>query len=199
LSSENGKKGKIYVISAPSGTGKTTVIKRIKEIHPEIRFSISAATRNPRGTEVDGKDYFFISSEEFMHRVETGDFVEWEEVFGNLYGTLKSELVDRVRGGDDVILEIDVKGALSVKNQFNDAILIFLLPPSIDELASRLSGRKTEKPEELKRRIARAELEFSFKDKFDHWVINNDLETCVSEVLELISKPKTLGDNQLWA
>lgn len=188
-------KGKIYVVSAPSGTGKTTVIKKIKEIHPEIRFSISAATRSPRGAEVSGKDYHFMSKTEFMKKVEADEFVEWEEVFGNLYGTLKSELVDTVNKGEDVILEIDVKGALNIKKQFPESVLIFLQPPSIEELIARLTGRNTEKPEELKRRIARAELEFSFSDKFDHCVINNDLDACVNEVLLLISKPKTFGGN----
>ncbi len=189
-------KGGIYVISAPSGTGKTTIIKRIKELRPGIRFSISAATRKPRGIEENGKDYYFISREEFQKKIDAGEFVEWEEVFGNLYGTLKSELVDTVSKGEDVILEIDVKGALSVKAQFPEAILIFLMPPSFDELVARLTGRNTEGPEELKRRISRAELEFSFSDKFDHRVVNNELDKCVAEVLELLEQPKTIGGNQ---
>lgn len=189
-------KGEIYVISAPSGTGKTTIIKRIKELRPEIRFSISAATRKPRGVEENGKDYYFISREEFQKKIDAGEFVEWEEVFGNLYGTLKSELVDTVSKGEDVILEIDVKGALNVKAQFPEAILIFLMPPSFDELVARLTGRNTEGPEELKRRISRAELEFSFSDKFDHRVVNNELDKCVTEVLELLDQPKTIGGNQ---
>lgn len=194
--SSNKVLGKIYVISAPSGTGKTTIIKRIKEIRPEIRFSISAATRNPRGIEVNGKDYYFLSKDDFMKKVEAGEFVEWEEVFGNYYGTLKSELVDTVEKGEDVILEIDVKGALNIKQQFPESVLVFLLPPSIEELVARLTGRNTEKQEELEKRIARAELEFSFREQFDHCVVNNDLEECVNEVLELISKPKTIGGNQ---
>ena len=194
--SSNKEQGKIYVISAPSGTGKTTIIKRIKEIRPEIRFSISAATRNPRGIEINGKDYYFLSKDDFMKKVEAGEFVEWEEVFGNYYGTLKSELVDTVEKGEDVILEIDVKGALSIKQQFPEAVLVFLLPPSFEELVARLTGRNTEKQEELEKRIARAELEFSFREQFDHCVVNNDLEECVNEVLELISKPKTIGGNQ---
>lgn len=189
-------KGEIYVISAPSGTGKTTIIKRIKELRPEIRFSISAATRKPRGVEENGKDYYFISREEFQKKIDAGEFVEWEEVFGNLYGTLKSELVDTVSKGEDVILEIDVKGALNVKAQFPEAILIFLMPPSFEELVARLTGRNTEGPEELKRRISRAELEFSFSDKFDHRVVNNELDKCVTEVLELLDQPKTIGGNQ---
>ncbi len=190
------ERGKIYVISAPSGTGKTTIINKIKEIRPGIRFSISAATRNPRGTEVNGKDYYFLSIDDFMKKVEAGEFVEWEEVFGNYYGTLKSELVDTVEKGEDVILEIDVKGALNIKQQFPESILVFLLPPSIEELVARLKGRNTEKQAELERRIARAELEFSFREQFDHCVVNNDLEECVNEVLELISKPKTFGGSQ---
>ncbi len=189
-------KGEIYVISAPSGTGKTTIIKRIKELRPEIRFSISATTRKPRGIEENGKDYYFISHEEFQKKIEAGEFVEWEEVFGNLYGTLISELVDTVSKGEDVILEIDVKGALNVKAQFPEAILIFLMPPGFDELVARLTGRNTEGPEELKRRISRAELEFSFSDKFDHRVVNNELDKCVAEVLELLEQPKTIGGNQ---
>lgn len=194
--SSSKERGKIYVISAPSGTGKTTIIKRLKEIRPEIRFSISAATRNPRGIEVNGKDYYFLSKDDFMKKVEAGEFVEWEEVFGNYYGTLKSELVDTVEKGEDVILEIDVKGALNIKQQFPESVLVFLLPPSIEELVARLTGRNTEKQEELEKRIARAELEFSFREQFDHCVVNNDLEECVNEVLELISKPKTIGGNQ---
>ncbi|MBV6444091.1 MAG: guanylate kinase [Ignavibacteriales bacterium] len=194
--SSEGKVGRIFVISAPSGTGKTTIIKKIKEIKPAIRFSISATTRAPRGIEVPDKDYYFISREEFQEKIAKDEFVEWEEVFGNLYGTLKSELITTISRGEDIFLEVDVKGALKIKGQFPEAILIFLMPPSFEELITRLRGRSTESPEQLERRISRAEMEISQKDKFDYTVVNNDLSQCVNEVLELIEKPKTIGGNQ---
>jgi len=145
---------------------------------------------------VPDKDYYFISREEFQEKIAKDEFVEWEEVFGNLYGTLKSELITTISRGEDIFLEVDVKGALKIKGQFPEAILIFLMPPSFEELITRLRGRSTESPEQLERRISRAEMEISQKDKFDYTVVNNDLSQCVNEVLELIEKPKTIGGNQ---
>lgn len=182
-------KGKIIILSAPSGTGKSTIIKRIIE-SPELRlgFSISATSRLPRGEEQDGREYYFLSSEEFARRVEAGDFVEWEEVYpGTCYGTLKSE-VERVTGnGKNLIMDIDVKGGLNVKKCFGDAALsIFILPPSLEELERRLRGRATDSEETIAKRLGKAEYELGFADQYDKRVVNDDIETASRKVSALI-------------
>lgn len=183
------KKGKIIILSAPSGTGKSTIIGRLME-DPSLRlgFSISATSRAPRGSECHGREYYFLSSEEFDRRIERGDFVEWEEVYaGTKYGTLREE-VERVTGaGRNLIMDIDVKGAVNVKRQFaGEALSIFILPPSLEVLESRLRGRNTDSEESLRRRIAKAEFEMGFADRFDCRVVNDDLDRAVAEVEALI-------------
>ena len=153
-----------------------------------LGFSISATSRSPRPGETDGREYYFITPDEFARRVDAGEFVEWEEVYaGTRYGTLRSE-VERVTGsGLNLIMDIDVKGALNIKRQFGDeAISIFILPPSICELESRLRGRATESDESLARRIQKAEYELGFADSFDRRVVNDDLDTAVAETAEII-------------
>lgn len=183
------KKGKIIILSAPSGTGKSTIIKELMKAEDlGLGFSISATSRSPRPGETDGREYYFITPDEFARRVDAGEFVEWEEVYaGTRYGTLRSE-VERVTGsGLNLIMDIDVKGALNIKRQFGDeAISIFILPPSICELESRLRGRATESDESLARRIQKAEYELGFADSFDRRVVNDDLDTAVAETAEII-------------
>ena len=183
------KKGKIIILSAPSGTGKSTIIKELMKAEDlGLGFSISATSRSPRPGETDGREYYFITPDEFARRVDVGEVVEWEEVYaGTRYGTLRSE-VERVTGsGLNLIMDIDVKGALNIKRQFGDeAISIFILPPSICELESRLRGRATESDESLGRRIQKAEYELGFADSFDRRVVNDDLDTAVAETAEII-------------
>ncbi len=182
-------KGKIIVLSAPSGTGKSSIINRIIE-DPGLNlgFSISATSRPPRGVEVDGKDYYFISGEEFQRRVEAGEFVEWEEVYaGTCYGTLESEVERITSTGKNLIMDIDVKGGLNVKRRYGSrALSIFILPPTKEELERRLRGRGTDKEETIRRRLEKADFELSFSSQYDQQVVNEDLETAAQEVTTLI-------------
>lgn len=182
-------KGKIIILSAPSGTGKSTIISRLMDYQDlKLGFSISATSRAPRGEEKDGREYYFLTSEEFHKRVENGEFVEWEEVYaGTCYGTLVSE-VERVTGsGRNLIMDIDVKGALNVKKRYGkDALSIFILPPSVEELERRLRARSTDSEESIARRLDKAEYEMGFSDKFDRRVVNDSLDSCCSEVKKLI-------------
>lgn len=184
-------KGKIIILSAPSGTGKSTIISRLMDSQDlKLGFSISATSRAPRGEEKDGREYYFLTSEEFHKRVENGEFVEWEEVYaGTCYGTLVSE-VERVTGsGRNLIMDIDVKGALNVKKRYGkDALSIFILPPSVEELERRLRARSTDSEESIARRLDKAEYEMGFSDKFDRRVVNDSLDSCCSEVKKLIEE-----------
>ncbi len=184
-------KGKIFVLSAPSGTGKSSIISKI--IHrPELRlqFSISATSRKPRGTEKNGVEYYFMTDTEFKERAGRGEFVEWEEVYpGTCYGTLASEIERICDAGHNVIMDIDVKGALNVKKHFGEeAMTIFILPPSKEELERRLRGRATDSEETITRRLAKADFELSFAPQFDRRVINEDLEKAAETVARLISE-----------
>lgn len=184
-------KGKIIILSAPSGTGKSSIINRIIE-DPELRlgFSVSATSRPPRGEEQDGKEYYFLSAEEFARRVAAKEFVEWEEVYpGCCYGTLKSE-VERVTSvGHNLIMDIDVKGGVNVKRCFGkDALSIFILPPSIEELERRLRGRATDSEATIARRLGKAQYELGFADSYDVCVINDDLSRASQEVAARIKE-----------
>lgn len=183
------KKGKVIVLSAPSGTGKSSIIKRLLE-YPELNlgFSVSATSRAPRGAEQHGVEYYFISHEEFKRRAEAGDFVEWEEVYpGTCYGTLKSEVTRVTEAGRNLIMDIDVKGGLNVKKCFGDqALTIFILPPSKEELERRLRGRGTDAEEVIRKRLDKADFELSFAPQFDVRVVNDDLERAVEQVRRLI-------------
>lgn len=181
--------GRIIILSAPSGTGKSTIIRRLMD-SPELRleFSVSATSRAPRGTECHGKEYYFLTPEEFDSRIRKGDFVEWEEVYsGTKYGTLREEVERVLRAGRNLIMDIDVKGALNVKKEFgNRALALFIMPPSLPELEERLRGRNTDDEESLKKRIEKAEYEMSFSPSFDCRVVNDNLDEAVGEVRQLI-------------
>ncbi len=183
--------GKIIILSAPSGTGKSSIIQRLMQ-HPELRlgFSISATSRKPRGQERHGVEYYFISPDEFANRVANDEFVEWEEVYaGTCYGTLRSEVERVVGAGRNLIMDIDVKGALNVKRCFGDrAIAIFILPPNLEELERRLRGRGTDSEETILKRLAKAEYELSFASQFDCQVVNDTLEHAADEVGRLIGE-----------
>jgi len=176
--------GKLIIFSAPSGAGKTTIVRRLLSEHPDkISFSISASTRTPREGEVDGRDYYFISKEEFLHRVAKKEFIEFEEVYsGTFYGTLRAE-VDRIWGlGKHVIFDIDVEGGLHLKRKFEDrALAIFVQPPSLEVLIQRLRGRGTDTEEKLRERIVKAEKELTYADKFDVILKNDDLEVACED------------------
>ena len=180
--------GKLIILSAPSGAGKSTIVKHLLKTFPRLEFSVSATSRAPRGTERNGVEYYFLSPEEFSKAVERDEFVEWEEVYaGTCYGTLCTEL-ERIWGkGNVIIFDVDVKGGIRLKEIFGDnALSIFIMPPSIEELRSRLIGRGTDAPEVIERRIQKAETEISYCHKFDRIVVNDRLEEAVEEVTTLI-------------
>ena len=182
------KKGRLIVFSAPSGSGKTTIVREILSRYPDFVFSISATTRKKRIAEKEGVDYYFISEEDFKKRVDNGDFVEWEKFYDYYYGTIKNIVDQNLNDGLTTVFEVDVKGAVSIKKVYPDAVLIFIAPPSIEELKKRLIKRNTENEEDLKKRIARAEMELSYKDKFDYVVSNVDLSEAKKEVKNIIEK-----------
>ncbi len=181
---------KIIIISAPSGSGKSTLIgKLMQDESLKLEFSISATTRAPRGQEVDGKDYHFLSVEEFEKRIAANGFVEYEQVYeGRYYGTLKSE-IDRIfQNGNNVIFDVDVEGGINLKKIFGaDALSIFIQPPSVEELRKRLLGRATDSMEEIEKRLAKAEQEISRAPKFDTIVINDDLERAAADFREKVT------------
>lgn len=181
----------IIIICAPSGTGKSTIIRALMEgpLGSRLRFSVSATNRSPRPGEVDGRDYRFLSDEEFRAHIDAGDFAEHEEVYpGRFYGTLRSEIESKASDGNICVLDVDVKGALSVKRLYGSrALALFIMPPSVDELRRRLEGRATDSAEEIDRRIARAEFEISFAPKMDRVVVNDALPQAIKDAEHEIS------------
>lgn len=180
--------GKLIIFSAPSGSGKSTIINYLLQQSLRLRFSISATSRAPRGTEQNGVEYYFLTPAEFKARIAKGDFLEYEEVYTDkFYGTLKSEVERILNEGDNVIFDVDVVGGCNIKRFYGDkALSVFIQPPSIEELRKRLVGRGTDTPEVIESRIAKAEYELGFADKFDTVVINDDLETAKATALQVI-------------
>ncbi len=178
------------VISAPSGGGKTTVIHEILKTNDDLfQYSISATTRKPRSHEQDGVDYYFISEDEFKKRIEAGEFIEWAQVHGHYYGTPKKPIDDAIASGKIIFLDIDVQGGLEVKKKYgDDALLIFIMPPSIEELEKRLRGRKTDSDEEIAKRLAAVPVEIEKSKYYDAVVVNNDLSETVQKVKDMIYK-----------
>ena len=182
------QQGKLIIFSAPSGSGKTTIVRQLLQIFPQFEFSISATSRQPRGQEQNGVDYFFLSNEEFRQKVAEDAFVEWEEVYnGTCYGTLKSEMQRIWQKGNVIIFDVDVMGGINLKRIFGEsACSIFIMPPSVEELERRLRGRGTDAEEVIAKRIAKAEFELSKSSEFDHTVINDVLDDAVKEATEII-------------
>lgn len=181
-------KGKIIAISSPSGGGKTSIVKKILTDFPQIIFSVSATTRPKRANEKNGVEYFFISEPEFEQKIKNDEFIEWERFYDYYYGTLKSFVVDNIDSGRSVLFEVDVKGALSLKRIYPESVLIFIDPPSFEELVKRLKQRRTESESDLQKRIERAKMELQFKDKFDYVFINDDLNKVYKSIKSLIEK-----------
>ncbi|MBA4310621.1 MAG: guanylate kinase [Chlorobiaceae bacterium] len=180
--------GKVIVISAPSGTGKTTILNSVLKEFPEIVFSVSATTRAKRNSEKDGVDYYFISEEKFLKMISDNEFLEWEKFYDYYYGTFKKFVEDTIKKGSSVIIEVDVKGAISIKNNYPDASLIFIEPPSVEELINRLKNRNTESESDFNKRVNRAKMELNQKDKFDYFVFNENLEEAIVNLKSLINK-----------
>ncbi len=180
--------GKLVIFSAPSGAGKTTIVKHLLKQNLGLEFSISAASRQKRPKEVHGRDYYFLSADEFMEKIRNNEFIEWEEVYENhFYGTLKSEVERIWKNGHSVIFDVDVTGGLNIKKQYGDkALAVFVLPPSIEELRNRLTLRSTESPENLKKRIEKAEAEISFSNRFDVRIVNDVLNEALQEATDLV-------------
>ena len=185
-------RGKLIIISAPSGTGKSTIISWLMKEHEELNlaYSISCTSRSPRGAEKDGVDYFFLTPEEFRKRIENDEFLEYEEVYTDrFYGTLKSQVENQLEAGQNVVFDVDMKGGVNIKKHYGDkALSIFIQPPSIAELRRRLEGRATDAPEVIDQRIARAEFELTFAEKFDKVVINDILEYAEADALKVIQE-----------
>lgn len=181
-------KGKIIIFSAPSGSGKSTIINFLMQQGLNLAFSISATSRPPRGTEQNGVEYFFLTPEEFRQKIANQEFLEYEEVYKDrFYGTLKEQVEKQLEKGQNVVLDVDVKGGCNIKKFYGDrALSVFIQPPSIDELRKRLNGRGTDSPEVIEDRIAKAEFELGFADKFDKVVVNDNLETAQQEALSIL-------------
>ena len=177
---------KLFVISGSSGVGKGTVIKEFLNKHSDFKLSVSCTTRQPREGEVHGKNYFFLSREEFLKRVENNEFLEWAEFSGNIYGTQKAYVEEKLALGKNMILEIDTKGALNVKKIMPEAILIFILPPSFEELEARLRGRHTETEEAIQKRLESTKLEMENSKQFDYQVVNDSIENAVKALEEIM-------------
>lgn len=194
-------KGKVLIVSAPSGSGKSTIVNFLMKEHPEFRlaFSVSATSRPPRGQEQDGVDYYFLSAEEFRRHIEADDFLEYEEVYeGRFYGTLKSQVEEKLAAGKNVVFDVDVKGGINIKKYYGEAALsVFIQPPSVEALRERLIGRNTDEMGQIEQRLAKAEYEMSFAPQFDRILVNDNLEVAKQEAVALLNdflaEPEKIG------
>ncbi len=187
-----GEAGKIIIVSAPSGSGKSTIVNFLMKEHPEFRlaFSVSATSRPPRGQEQDGVDYYFLTPEEFRSHIEQDDFLEYEEVYeGRFYGTLKSQVDEKLAAGWNVVFDVDVKGGINIKKYYgDDALSVFIQPPSIEALRERLIRRNTDEMAQIEQRLAKAEYEMTFAPQFDRILVNDDLEVAKQEAVDLLNE-----------
>ena len=194
------RKGLLILISGPSGTGKGTVCDLLRQKHPEISYSISATTRQPRPGEQDGVNYYFYTKEKFREMIDQGQLLEWAEVYGNFYGTPKQKVLDRLDAGEDILLEIDTQGALNVMKVMPEGLFIFLLPPSLEELAARLKGRGTETEESLHRRLGAAVDEIKLATEYRYVVVNDkvqDAEETIANIIEAEHHRSDLNESLL--
>ena len=184
------KKGKLIIFSAPSGSGKSTIVNWLMKEHPSLRlyFSISCTSRAPRGAEQDGVEYFFLTPEAFKEKIAHDEFLEYEEVYENrFYGTLKSQVEKQREAGQNVVFDVDVKGGVNIKKHYGDeALSLFIQPPSVEELRRRLEGRGTDTPEAIEQRLAKAEYELTFASQFDCIIVNDDLEAAKQKTLQVL-------------
>ena len=184
--------GRLLIVSAPSGSGKSTIVNFLMKEHPEFRlaFSVSATSRPPRGQEQDGVDYYFLTPEEFRSHIEQDDFLEYEEVYeGRFYGTLKSQVDEKLAAGMNVVFDVDVKGGINIKKYYgDDALSVFIQPPSIEALRERLIRRNTDEMAQIEQRLAKAEYEMTFASQFDRILVNDDLEVAKQEAVDLLNE-----------
>ena len=183
-------KGKMLIVSAPSGSGKSTIVQWLMQAHPELNlyFSVSCTSRAPRGTEKDGVEYFFLTPDAFKEKIQNNEFLEYEEVYTDrFYGTLKQQVENQREAGQNVVFDVDVKGGVNIKKYYGDeALSLFIQPPSVEELRKRLIGRATDTPEAIEQRLAKAEYELTFAPQFDCVIVNDDLEIAKQEALKTI-------------
>ena len=183
-------RGRLIIVSAPSGSGKSTIVNYLMKEHPEFRlaFSVSATSRPPRGEERNGVEYYFLTEEEFRRHIKAGDFLEYEEVYeGRFYGTLKSQVDEKLAAGLNVVFDVDVKGGINIKRYYGDkALSVFIQPPSVEALRKRLLGRATDDMAQIEERLAKAEYEMTFASQFDRILINDDLDTAKREAVAML-------------
>ncbi len=194
-----GERGLLFVVSAPSGTGKTTVVERLVEVCPQLERSRSYTSRTQRTQELDGVDYNFISRPEFEGMIARGEFLEWADVFGNLYGTSQRETETRLAAGIDVVLVIDVQGARQVRQRMRDAVAVFVLPPSFEALERRLRGRSQDSSGAIARRLETARSEVAAVQQYDYVVVNDELDRCVNEICAIVTAERARRDRRLAA
>ncbi len=190
------RRGSLFVVSAPSGAGKRTVLEKVLGADPMLEYSVSATTRKPRPGEVEGKDYYFLSEDEFDRRVEKGAFVEWAEVHGNKYGTLLNDLEQRIASGKDVVLEVDVQGMRNLAHSGLDLVTIFIMPPSLEALEKRLRGRGTDAADDVTLRLRNAAEEMNARHAFDYIVINENVDEAVRDVEAIIRAQRCRSHKQ---
>lgn len=191
---DNKGRGLLIVISGPSGAGKGTICKSFLERNPEVAISVSATTRSPRAGEVEGVNYYFMSKDDFKKKIQDNDFLEYAEVYDNFYGTPKSNVEELLESGKDVILEIDIQGALKVKENTEEGVFIFILPPSMEELKARIIKRGSETPESLMKRFKSAYKEINFISRYNYAVVNDEVETAVEKLEAIINAEKCRVD-----